>query len=1301
MKRPIALPQRGSTGLARLEQGRVDPADMGRYRVPHRLVCILDRQCAAVAGLHDRPIHGLACALSNDQVSVVVLTMPGASPTTAPTQAADLAPACIDSIRYLHMPPGVQAEDGATAIEWIKAALRVFKPSAVFIAADTKNALVAAAGARELGLPYYYELRSPVSVQLEDSAAALVAMAAHACISEDTAGTAPDMVRPALTAILSQALTTGASGSVQQDRQAVAAHESLRHLRVAAVMDEFTRASYAPECELLQLTPDAALTELERFQPELLFIESAWRGKDDLWGNKVASRARELLAILAWCKAHRVPTVFWNKEDPVHFDTFISTATLFDHVFTTDIDCIARYKNALGHARVYLLPFAAQPSCHNPVETGQRKDAFCFAGAYYTRYPERIKDLENYIAELPAFRPLEIFDRNFGKQDLNYQFPPVYRPFIVGTLAFHEIDKAYKGYRYAVNLNSIKQSQSMYARRVYELLACNTLVVSNFSRGIGLMFGDLVISTDNAKHMLARLRRLDGHDGAKVRLAALRKVMLEHTYADRLQYVASKALQLPPGRRLPTMVVAAYAADQAAQRILLAHVARQTYRHCRLILVYEGEAPSVPAGVRSIPASVAETLRLPGLLRQGEWLAPMLAQDYYGPNYLLDLALGTTYAQVKLVGKLAHFAVEDGIAVLQQPDAAYRPAPALPLRASAAAGELLPDQSLRGWLSCLCRAPSSEWPAVPGLALDPFNYCRDAQMGELCVIAPQVDDMALDSGLSMERMLTLAEGIAAGPSAAVRGDGMDASQFAAHFGPLRHDGIEAQLRGANWRITSRLGDGKHDYLYAGHDLTPAQLGVRDELKTHFMLGPGMNLSLVIYFMNSAKERVHHAILTPNANHTTAIPENTSYIRLGLRVHGSGESDIAGLAWGHRTAAPSLVIGQQEFLLVTNQYPAYDALYSNAFVHSRVSAYRQYGVRADVFCLNQGVAPHYREFEETAVISGNPHALKQLLDHSRYHTILVHFLDPAMWQVLQQYADTHRIIVWAHGSDIQAWHRRAFLYPGAAERQHAQRLCKVRSSFWHGLLSCPPATLRVVFVSRSFADEVMEDLGLRLPDALYRVIHNPIDTELFAWHPKSADQRLKILSIRPYASAVYANDVMVQVILALARHAWFDTLEFRLVGDGVLFAATVAPLRGLRNVIIEQGFLPQAEIAALHRSHGIFLCPTRTDTQGVSRDEAMSSGLVAVSNAVAAVPEFVDDSCGMLVPPEDVQAMAAAIERLVADPALFLALSANAAQRVRRQSAKHKMTRRELELIKPDIGTGPALEPVPGEPESSA
>lgn len=63
--------------------------------------------------------------------------------------------------------------------------------------------------------------------------------------------------------------------------------DQLAKLKVAAVMDEFTYHSYAPECNLRQLTSEGALDELETFQPDLLFIESAWRGKDELWNRKI------------------------------------------------------------------------------------------------------------------------------------------------------------------------------------------------------------------------------------------------------------------------------------------------------------------------------------------------------------------------------------------------------------------------------------------------------------------------------------------------------------------------------------------------------------------------------------------------------------------------------------------------------------------------------------------------------------------------------------------------------------------------------------------------------------------------------------------------------------------------------------------------------------------------------------------------------------------------------------------------------------------------------------------------------
>src|SRR5690606_42129684 len=50
-----------------------------------------------------------------------------------------------------------------------------------------------------------------------------------------------------------------------------------------------------------------------------------------------------LSELLAHCRSQGIPSLFWNKEDPVHFDRFRKAAALCDHVFTTDSRRIIPY----------------------------------------------------------------------------------------------------------------------------------------------------------------------------------------------------------------------------------------------------------------------------------------------------------------------------------------------------------------------------------------------------------------------------------------------------------------------------------------------------------------------------------------------------------------------------------------------------------------------------------------------------------------------------------------------------------------------------------------------------------------------------------------------------------------------------------------------------------------------------------------------------------------------------------------------------------------------------------------------
>ncbi|WP_051903123.1 glycosyltransferase family protein [Pseudomonas fluorescens] len=1057
------------------------------------------------------------------------------------------------------------------------------------------------------------------------------------------------------------------------------AQDNALPLKVAGVMDTFTYDAYRHECQLLQLTPAHWLAELEAFQPQLLFIESAWRGKDDLWRNKVAHNSEELRGIVQWCRDRDIPTVFWNKEDPVHYETFLNTAKPFDVVFTTDIDCIHRYKGALGHARVYLLPFACQPAVHNPIELYERKDGFCFAGSYYVRYTARTHDLENILSALPGYAPLEIFDRNLGHPHPNHQFPNEYQPYIVGSLSAEQMPLAYKGYRYGINLNSVKQSQSMFARRVFELLGSNTLTVSNFSRGLRLLLGDLVITTDNGAHMRSRLKTLaDTPQGsAKLRLAGLRKVMQEHTYAHRLRYVMAKVTGTPQDDPLPTICIIANAVNLAELLALTHHLQRQRYPNIIMNVVVNSEATATDPRLRLINRRQLNATTVAELANGAGWVAGMVAEDYYGPHYLLDLALATRYSQANVLGKVAHYAVDEHGIHLFNAGQDYRRADAIAARCALIKTTLLARQTAHDWLDSL---PTLEYRDPKALATDAFSYCRQAAGLPPQQVSAAVNDPGMDSGIALDTLLRQAETI---PAQVINASAphIGARALAKLFTPLGNRQLRDQLDADvdAWHISSSLADGKHEYCYARQELSVAQLTGSTCLKLCLDATPGMNIQLVILFLDAQKQRISHVMQPANRNLTCDVPPEAAWIRLAIRTYGGGSTTIRALVLGHRDCQPSTLLAKAGHLLLTNHYPAYDDLYRNGFVHTRVAAYQTHGLAVDVFRLRQNEPVSYQEFENVDVMTGSQSALTNMLGAGMYKSILVHALNPQMWDVLR--LSTLPIIVWVHGAEIQPWWRRAHNYGSEECRQLGKLESERRMGFWRTLLNPMPANLQLVFVSHHFAEEVMEDLGFRLPPRQYRIIHNPINTRLFSYQEKPLGQRKKILSIRPYASRTYANDLSVKAIQLLAQKPWFNELEFRLVGDGPLFEETLAPLRQYPNVRIEKGYLKQSDIAELHKHYGVFLCPSRMDTQGVSRDEAMASGLVPITSRVGAIAEFVDDDSGFLAEPESFTQLSEAIESLFLNPCLFREKSLNARQRVVMQSDTLQISKAELNLIR--------------------
>lgn len=1060
----------------------------------------------------------------------------------------------------------------------------------------------------------------------------------------------------------------------------------LKQLKVACVMDEFSYHAFAPECQLLNLHADRWQEEVESFRPDFLFIESAWRGAEDSWQKKVSDPSVELSDLLDWAQAQGVGTAFWCNEDPVHFARFLPVARRADHVFTTDIDCIIRYKDALKHDRVYLLPFAAQPTLHNPIEQDTRQDIFSFAGSWYPHYPDRQADFRTLVGVGRKLKAVEIYDRNANRPPPHdFVFPEEFRDEIRGQLPYTEMHRAYKGCRYGITVNTVKQSQTMFARRALELMASNTVVVSNFSKGLRLLFGDHVIASDSAAELERRLTPLCGDETQyrQLRLRALRKVLAEHTYEHRFAYVAGKVLDRPYAAFLPRVAMLAEPADQAEAARLLMVLERQNWPYASLVLIGLPGLIDHPR-CEVIPDRKAALTRLADF----DYVAPLSAADYYGPDYLTDLALATRFTQGDGVSKIAFHALDgDGAVQLRGDGGQYRATATAALRRS-----LLRPALLSGWAGDdSVGINTAEVASATLLGIDEFGYCADAalrpDLGARLDVGP-----LLRPGLALHsELLPRAETIK--PPEKTPDASAPIVLSAREWKRLLPLGIDSRLQVRMGdddavEIESTLAASEYQYLYFSRRFTPAELNAGKDTFFQLEADTSLDVRTVFVFDDANKKKISHAMHRVGARHGFSVPAGTDSIRLALRIQGPGTASLGKLSLAETRGLPSEVLPTARHLVVATQYPSYDDLYRFGFVHARVRAYARAGVVAEILRISTDPRVVYREFEGIDVTQADAAHFEQCLAGGHYRSILVHIINQRIWNVLRNHLDRVRVVIWAHGAEIQPWWRRAMNHTTDALRDQARRNSDARMAMWRDIFTLHHPNLRVVFVSHKQAGEALSDLNLSAAEVDgIEVISNFIDGDLFRYQEKDPALRHRVLSIRPFASPVYANDLTVAAIVRLSREPFFDQMQFRIIGDGVLFDDIVAPLRDFPNVQVERGFLTQREIAALHRDYGVFLVPSRMDTQGVSRDEAMASGLVPITNRVAAIPEFVDADCAFLAEPEDAAGLADALRSLHEDPALFAQMSVAAAERVRKQSGLVQTIARELALF---VGNPAAL-----------
>ncbi|WP_271394327.1 glycosyltransferase family 4 protein [Neomicrococcus lactis] len=373
-------------------------------------------------------------------------------------------------------------------------------------------------------------------------------------------------------------------------------------------------------------------------------------------------------------------------------------------------------------------------------------------------------------------------------------------------------------------------------------------------------------------------------------------------------------------------------------------------------------------------------------------------------------------------------------------------------------------------------------------------------------------------------------------------------------------------------------------------------------------------------------------------------------------------------------------GARRLLVVSPSYPAPGNEYGGGFLHRRIKHYQKSGVAVDMLKLSRNEMRGFYSFDGVNVLVSNGLEGSLLVEQGEYDAVAVHFPSAFEWTWLRKHAKDNRFFFFIHGFEARRWVREIHNLTSFSAANASILATFDRQRFWRDVLAEPYGPEKFIFVSEHARANTLEDMHVQMPNARSAVISNVIDTDLFTFQEKPAEQRFKVLWVRSAGNMNYGADLAVKTVQLLQKREIFKDLEFRIIGDGRLFGQFKEALGGLDNVQIEQRFATQEEIAVLHKDYGIFLVPSRLDTQGVSRDEAMASGLVPVTNRVSAIPEFVDDSCAIMADPEDAQGLADGIERLASDAALFQQMSKAAAARVRSQTAPEHTIAKELSVM---------------------
>lgn len=223
--------------------------------------------------------------------------------------------------------------------------------------------------------------------------------------------------------------------------------------------------------------------------------------------------------------------------------------------------------------------------------------------------------------------------------------------------------------------------------------------------------------------------------------------------------------------------------------------------------------------------------------------------------------------------------------------------------------------------------------------------------------------------------------------------------------------------------------------------------------------------------------------------------------------------------------------------------------------------------------------------------------------------------------------------------------------------------------------------RILTVSEASRQDLEREYGLSA--ARMRVVGNGINLDVFQPRPEVSRKPLALITTLSADSPLKGFKFLLEALSRLRAHR--PELRLTVIGQPGHETGTAERVKalGLTDAVHFTGRVAAEDIAGAYAESTVAVVPSLYEGFGFPAGEAMACEVPVVSSRGGALPEVVgeDGRCGMLVPPQNAQAIAHAIDQLLDQPERRLAMGKAGRARVLEHFTWRRAAERTVEVYR--------------------